>query len=300
MRRRAGRPGHGLAFVALALLTGSAAPAEQPAPSPSSVVLPERVVSLNPSLTAMLVTLGAGDRLVGVDDFSAQTEPVVAALPRVGGLYNPSLEAVAALRPDLVVLVPSAEQRDFRARLASLGVPLLELDPVSFDDVLETVETLGARVGLSERARARTDEIRRVRRAVEAACAALPRRRAVLVLQRDPTFVVGRGSFVDDMLGALGVVNLAAVFEEPYPRVTREWLIDAAPDTLIDSSRSREDAAGYWSQWPSIPAVRAGRVATLPEGLATLPGPHLDRALLTLAEAVHGPAPFAHLREPSP
>src|SRR6185295_6911539 len=96
-----------------ALLLAQAAHAgEVAAPAPA-----QRIVSMNPSLTRILVALGAGDALVGVDDFSAKAEPSVAKLPRVGGLYSPSLESVVALRPDLVVIVPSLEQRDFRTRL---------------------------------------------------------------------------------------------------------------------------------------------------------------------------------------
>jgi ABC-type Fe3+-hydroxamate transport system substrate-binding protein len=112
--------------------------------------------------------------------------------------------------------------------------------------------------------------------------------RGVLVLQREPLFVAGRGSFVDDMLRAVGVTNVAAGFAEPWPRVSREWLIAAAPELILDSSREGGDAQSYWSRWPSLPAVGASRVVRIPEGLATLPGPALDRALLVLAEAVHG------------
>jgi iron complex transport system substrate-binding protein len=263
----------------------------------------ERVVSLNPSLTAILVALGARERLVGVDDFSARDQQAVAELPRVGGLYNPSLEAVVELRPDLVVAVPSAEQRDFRARLRALGIPLLELDPLSFDDVLESVRTLGDRVGRPAAARARVEEILRVRRAVEAAAAERPRLRGVLVLQRDPLFVVGPGSFVDAMLGAVGVENLAAELPGAWPRASREWLIAAAPELLLDASEPAGKAAGtlaFWSRWPSLPAVRAGRVVPLPPGLVALPGPHLDRGLTVLFEAVHGVQAAAALAEAAP
>jgi iron complex transport system substrate-binding protein len=246
-----------------------------------------RIVSLNPSLTAILLALGARDVMVGVDDFSAHQQPAVADLPRVGGLYNPSLESVVALEPDLVVLVPSAEQRGFRERLAELAIPSLVLDPVAFDDVLASIEALGGRVGLEREARERVSRIRAARSAVETATAALTRPRTVLVLQRDPLFVVGRGSFVDEMLTAAGAANLARDFDEAWPRVSREWLLAAAPELILDSSSDPEAAASFWSRWPSLPAVREGRVVAVPEGATTLPGPYLDRALVMLAEAIH-------------
>jgi iron complex transport system substrate-binding protein len=257
-----------------------------------------RVVSMNPSLTAILVALGARDALVGVDDFSAREQPEVADLPTVGGLYNPSLEAVVALAPDLVVLVPSAEQRDFRARLTVLEIPVLEFNPVRFDEVLAAIEKLGSRVGRVEAAAARVRAIRRVRRGVEAAVREIPAVRTLLVLQRDPPFVVGRGSFVDEMIEAAGAQNVGAEFGEPYPRVTREWIIDAAPSVILDSSDDPSDAQQYWSQWPSLPAVRHARVITLSRGVATLPGPYLDRALLAITAAIHGPQVVRHLLEP--
>jgi len=244
---------------------------------------------LNPSLTAILLALGARDVLVGVDDFSHRQQPELADLPTVGGLYNPSLEALVALHPDLVVLVPSAEQRAFRQRAEELHLPLLELNPVGFDDVLASISLLGQRVGRVEAARARVAAIRRVQAQLEAATRKRPRVPVVLVLQRDPIFVAGAGSFVDDMLRSVGAVNLADEQGGPYPRVTREWLIAAQPQVLLDSAHDPEPAARYWARWPSIPAVAQHRVVALPEGVATLPGPDLDVALRTLARAVQGP-----------
>jgi cobalamin transport system substrate-binding protein len=248
---------------------------------------PRRIVSLNPSLTAILVALGAQDALVGVDSFSAREQPEVAGLPTVGGLYNPSLEAVVALAPDLVVFVPTAEQRDFQRRLAELEVGAEAFDPLSFEDVLATILRLGARVGREAAARERVAAIRTARRAAEERAAGLPRLRTVLVLQREPLFVVGRGSFVDEMLGAAGAENLGRAFSEPWPRVTQEWLLAAAPEVIIDGSDVSGDAAAYWEKWPSLPAVRGGRVVAVPQGSVALPGPWLDRSLERLAAVLH-------------
>ncbi len=277
-----GRPAAAGLLLVLALLGGASARAEVQAPA-------RRIVSLNPSLTRILVAIGAREALVGVDDFSARAEPAVAALPRVGGLYAPSLEAVVALAPDLVVLVPSVEQEGFRDRLAGLGFAVLALasDPVSFDGVLAAIETLGQRTGHEAAARARIEAIERARRTVRRATAGRARPRTVFVLQREPLFVVGRGSFLDEMIGLAGGENLGAALGEPWPRASLEWLVAQAPEVLLDSDDDAEPAAGFWSRWPSLPAVADHRVVAV-ESMVTLPGPDLDRALLRLARALHG------------
>jgi iron complex transport system substrate-binding protein len=246
-----------------------------------------RVVSLNPSLTATLVALGAGGQLVGVDDYSARQQSAVRELPAVGGLFNPSLEAILGLEPDLVVLVPSAQQRDLRARLEALGVEVLELPNITLAELLASIEALGSRVGREAEARARVREIQSAWRAAAAESAARPRVRSVLVLQRDPLYVVGRGSFIDSMLAAAGAENPANVFAEPYPRASLEWLIAAAPELILDASEDPEEPGDYWARWPSLPAVAAGRVRRIVASQVTLPGPFPERALALLAEAIH-------------
>jgi iron complex transport system substrate-binding protein len=245
----------------------------------------KRVVSLNPSLTEMLVALGAADALVGVDSFSAESQPEVKGLPTVGGLFNPSLEAVLALEPDLVVWVPGARQRDLAGRLRALDVEALELPNITLEQVLVSLETLGRRVGRERAAGTRVDEIRGAFRQVEKRSAGRPGVRAVLVLQRDPLYVVGRGSFIDEMLRTAGGENVAGSFDEPYPRVAVEWLIDAAPDVILDASEGGGDVTAHWSRWPSLPAVARGRAVALPASVMR-PGPYLDRSLHTLVSAL--------------
>lgn len=274
---RAYRLGAASAAALCVWLCASRAPAQEPA---------RRIVSLNPSLTQILLALGARDRIVGVDDFSGRLQPEVAQLPRVGGLFNPSLEAIVALEPDLVVLVPSAEQRALREQLEGLEIAVLATPNVSLEELLASIEQIGARIGRAEAARSRVDELRR---ALASAPASAPRVRAVLVLQRDPLFIAGRGSFLDALLAAAGAQNLGAVFSDPYPRVADEWLLSAAPDVILDASDDPEPAARYWTRWPSLPAVAQGRVIALAASEITMPGPHLDRALRALRRALGGP-----------
>ncbi|MEN8182005.1 MAG: helical backbone metal receptor [Myxococcota bacterium] len=269
----------------LALLAGAGCPASAAQPD-----VPPRIVSINPSLTSILIALGAGESLVGVDDYSARQQPEVADLPRVGGLHDTSLEAVAELQPDLVVLVPSVEQRDLRTGLDTLGIAHREFAPIEFEEVLDTILALGEIVSREAAASERVAEIRRTRRRIEAERRSAPLR-GVLVITRDPLFVVGPGSFIDEMLSSAGVENLGRSLVGTYPRASLEWLVAEAPELILDADGDAAGAVRFWSRWPSLPAVRSGRVVSIPQEVATLPGPHLDRGLELLARSVRGDPP---------
>ncbi len=279
IRRRAPEQWLGVALVAVLCvwLAAGRALAAEPA---------RRIVSLNPSLTQILLALGARDRIAGVDDFSGRLLPEVAELPRVGGLFNPSLEAIVALEPDLVVLVPSAEQRALREQLESLAIAVLATPNLSLEELLASIERVGAAVGREREADLR---VAKLRRALAVVPASGPRVRAVLVLQREPLFIAGRGSFLDALLGAAGAQNLGASFADAYPRVSDEWLLAAAPDVILDASADPEPAARYWARWPSLPAVADARVIALAASEVTLPGPYLERALRALRAALGRP-----------
>jgi iron complex transport system substrate-binding protein len=277
-----------VAVTTAALACGDSSSSSAPSGPAGETTGAQRIVSINPSLTAILLALGVGDRLVGVDDFSARQVQEVADLPRVGGLFNPNLEAVVALEPDAVVLVPSVEQRDFRSRLEALHIRVLTFENIHFDQVLENIARLGELVGRRVEAARRIEMIQRTRSAVASVTAERRRVRMVMVIQRDPVFIVGGGSFIDEMLSAAGADNLGSVFDVPYPRVAIEWLLAEAPDVLLDLTPEAEDPLAYWSRWPAIPAVVSRRVLRLDPERVTLPGPHLDRSLEDLAVAIHG------------
>ena len=117
---------------------------------------------------------------------------------------------------------PAARRGD---RLRGLGVEVLELPNISLAELLGSIEALGRVVERPEAAAARTGAIREAWASAERAAAGRPRPRTVLVLQRDPLYLVGRGSFLDAMLRAAGAVNLGAGFDEAYPRASLEWLL---------------------------------------------------------------------------
>lgn len=262
-----------------------------------------RLVSLNPSLTAIVERLGAAEALVGVDDYSAQITPALADRPRVGGLFDPSLEAVMALRPDRVLLVAGLEQESHAKALRQLGLEVEVFENERYEQVLANIERIGRLVGREGPAAERIGAIRALRAAVERATHGRPQPRTVIVLDRSPLYLVGAETFLDELLRAVGAVNLGAEVARGYPRGSLEWLVAAGPELVLDLSpqaelgaeAERDEAASasagalaFWARWPSLPAVKTRRVLALDATRVSLPGPDLDRALRELAVAVHG------------
>lgn len=247
-----------------------------------------RLISLNPSLTAIVFRLGAGEAIVGVDDYSARVVPEAASRPKVGGLFDPSLEAVVALRPDRVLIVAGVDQQTHAERLERLGLEVDVYQNERFDQVLGNIERLGRLLDREPEAAARIAAIRRTRRAVAVAARNRDRPETVAIVDRSPLYLVGAETFLDEMLAAVGANNLGRRLATGYPRGSIEWLIAARPELLLDMTPGAERAATYWSRWPSLPAVATGRAISLEASRVSMPGPDLDLALRQLARVVHG------------
>jgi len=281
-----------LLLVVLGVVFGNASvlaaspPGTQTGDSASGV--PLRLISLNPSLTAIVLRLGAGDSLVGVDDYSARVLPEIAELPRVGGLFDPSLESVLALRPDRVLVVAGIDQESHAERLAKLGLEVEIYQNERLDEVLENIERIGALLSREEAAADRIRAIIEMRAAVAVAAQGRERRPTLAVVTRSPLFIVGAETFLDEMLVAVGADNLGRRLAKGYPRASIEWLIGMRPELLLDLTPDTEPAREFWARWPSLPAVRANRVIDVDASQISLPGPELDQALRALAIAVHG------------
>lgn len=273
-----------LVLVSAGVATSSRAQTEGPTASgPTS-----RLISLNPSLTAIVLRLGAGDSLVGVDDYSARVLPEVADRPRVGGLFDPSLESVLALRPDRVLIVAGVDQQTHAERLTKLGLVVEIYQNERLDEVLENIERIGGLLGREQAAADRIRAILAMRAAVAAASRGRERPSTLAVVTRTPLFVVGAETFLDEMLEAVGARNLGRQLAKGYPRGSIEWLIGVRPELLLDMTPGAERSSEFWARWPSLPAVQSNRVVEVDASRISMPGPDLDEALRALAVAVHG------------
>ena len=266
-------------IVALALSVPAAALTRQHLgpPVPAQV---RRVVTLAPSLSEIVLALGAGDRLVGVTRFD--DDPRVAGVPRVGGYNDPEPETVLGLHPDLVIAQPAPENRGPVETLARIGIPV---EAFALDDLQEVegaMEQIGALLGVPDRGRALRDELERHRARVRAEAARAPRRRALLVFGLDPLVVAGPRGFAGELLRDTGAVNAAGDPERPFARMSMEAAVRAQPDVVVICGF--EPPPGR----PAIPGLPRARVETLRSTALLHPGPRLAEGLDDLVAALRG------------
>ena len=275
-------------------------PAPRKTPSPGEQKLALRIISCAPNLTELLFALGVGDQVVGVTPF-CQFPEEAKALPKLGDLMNPSLEAMVAARPDLIATVPGNRKviDFFRAR------PNVEIFEANACDTLaqieETALRLGEAVGRPAEARALVEQTRAGLDALRAETAGLRPLRVLVVLGRETggltrMTVIGGGGFVSELLETAGATNVMDPALGLYPDVSREALLRLAPDVVLemhhgeDSPAVREEIRAAWAPLAGlVPAARDGAIAVLADSHVTIPGAGLDRDARALAAAL---APF--------
>jgi iron complex transport system substrate-binding protein len=283
-----------IAILVLLVLAARAGPA--PAPAAAQAARPERIVSLVPAVTEMIYAIGDGARVAAVsnyDHFPAQ----VAKLPRVGGLLDPSVERILAIKPDLVIVY--ATQQELIERLDRAGIPYFNYQHKALSDILTTIRAIGARIGSTARAEAVAAGMERSLAEIRATTAALPHPATLLVFERDPAslrnvYASGGYGFLHDMLEIAGGRNVFAAVKQQAVQASTEMLIASRPDVIVellygDSLKNADIAKELraWDTLASVPAVRSHRISALTGDEFVVPGPRVVDATRKLARALH-------------
>src|SRR5262249_19361454 len=200
----------------------------------------KRIVSLAPSSTEIVYTIGAGELVVGVDRYS-DWPPAARALPMVGADTGPSVERILALKPDVVFTATSANPQQVAESLEHVGVKVFVSRANSLADIYGDIAAIGEVVEREAAARGVIASIQARLRAVQARVGVRPRVKALVVVATEAVMVAGRGSFIADMLEAAGGENVAGDSTQPFPIYSLERLLTRAPQVLVvggDSSRA--------------------------------------------------------------
>lgn len=283
-------PGRVRASLVLLLLLASATRVStaDDGSSPPAPAIPARIVSLAPSITETLFALGAGSRVVAVSDH-CDYPPEVTALPRVGSFNAPNVEAVLAARPDVVIGTPSPGNHENVLTLRHLGVRVEIVDPDRLAELPAVTRRIAEIAGVPEAGARLVAGMTRDLNAVRRKVAGATKPRALVLVGQDPLIAAGPKSFLGEMLTEAGAVNLAPTGES-WPRMNVEVVIAADPEVIVDCSMGTEAgtaARDYWMRFPSLTAVKNGRVYPFTAFEALRPGPRIAIALEELARLLH-------------
>lgn len=288
-------------LAAVALLTGcSPDVGPVPASHPASVVVRDdagrtvrlrtharRVISLVPSVTEAIVAMGASERLVGRTRYD--TAPEVQDLPSVGGGLDPSLEAVVALRPDLVIGWDASGYRGLRPGLEASGIPLFAVRVEDTTDVFRAFGQLGTLLGLPVSAGRAGEALRDSLAAVAAGSFPAGRPTVFFALLGDPPRTAGPRTFIAQLIRIAGGEPAFTDLAGDWPEVSLEAVLDRRPDVIVvpeSGTAGGVEALADQPGWRDLEAVRQGRVVAVPADLFNRPGPHLAVAARALERAL--------------
>jgi iron complex transport system substrate-binding protein len=258
---------------------------------------PQRIVSLLPSLAETVCELGHCGRLVGVDRYTNYPASLQ-KLPQVGGGLDPSIEAIVALKPDVVLMAKSSRAAE---RLEALGIKVMALEPKTYADVQRVMLKLGQLLELPDAQRV----WRAIDAGVSAAAQSLPEQvrgtRVYFEVNQGP-YAASEASFIGETLIRLGVKNIVPAKLGPFPKLNPEYIVRANPD-LIMVGQSSADGLTQRPGWHSIRAVRERRVCIFPAEQANVlvrPGPRMAEAARLMAQCLSDKAPQAAGVRPKP
>lgn len=249
---------------------------------------PQRIVSLLPSLAETVCELGHCGRLVGVDRYTNYPASLQ-KLPQVGGGLDPNIEAIVALKPDVVLMAKSSRAAE---RLEALGIKVMALEPKTYADVQRVMLKLGQLLEVPD--------AQRVWRAIDAGVSAAAQSMPAQVRGTRVYFEVNQGpyaaseaSFIGETLTRLGVKNIVPAKLGPFPKLNPEYIVRANPD-LIMVGQGSADGLTQRPGWHSIRAVRERRVCIFPAEQANVlvrPGPRMAEAARLMAQCLSDKAP---------
>jgi len=258
-----------------------------------------RIVSTSPGVTEILYALGLGDRVVGVTNY-CRYPAEASRKPRIGTFLEPNLEVIAALRPDLVVIIRNPV--DLAGRLKQLGLNAFEVDTLTVDGIYRATEEIAARAGAAGQGRALVASLRSALERIRRSTASGPRRPMVFIVGRTPgtlesLVAAGKASYLGELIEIAGGRNIFRDAVSAYPRVSLETILARNPEVIVDmgdfahvdrvTEQDRRRVLALWRRYPVIAAVRDRRVHAVASDIFVVPGPRMVEAARAFARMLH-------------
>lgn len=254
------------------------------------------IVSLAPNLTETIFALGEGKRVVGVGDFD-DYPPEVATLPKMGGYLDPDLEKLTLLSPALIVVPGRHEQ------VSAFGdmnkIPVLNVHMDNLETIHAGIDTIGAALGVPEKATALWTKIDSDLNALREALKPYPRKKVLIVLGRERGDLtnlqtVGGTSFLSEIVEAAGGDNIYKDAAQPYLEASKETVLLKAPDAILEIQAGKSLTSNQlqllyndWRFLDTVPAVKDGAIYFITESHAMRPGPRIADVAKIIARKLY-------------
>ncbi len=250
---------------------------------------PKRIVSLAPNLTEILFAIGAGSRVVGVSNYSDYPKAALEK-PKVGGFFNPSIEKIFALNPDLV-LVARGTPFSVINKLKSLHIQVFTSDPHTIKDIYDLILTVGKLTGNVKESLQVVQKMRSIESSIVAKVSKIPlskRKKVYVEIWNSPKMSIGKGTFIDALIKEAGGVNIAENAKGSWPIMSDEAIIKANPDVIVVLYKGSVDAIKSRPGWSNITAVKNNAIYVLNPDIFERPGPRIVQGLEKLYEIMYG------------
>lgn len=253
----------------------------------------QRIVSTSPSITETLFAMGLGPRVVGVTIY-CNYPPQVLKLPKIGTLLKPDVEAIVALRPDLVIVEKNPNH--IPEKLAGLHMRYVEYESRDLETIDAGIRAIGKAAGADAAAAKLTGDMQRVFQDARRSTVNLPKPAVAFLVghvgNRLEGLIAGAAhSYFSDLIDMAGGTNIFADSATPYPKVSLEEILSRNPDFILELSggdkAKQEDVVRLWKEHPSLRAVANGHIYPIPPGPFLIPGPRAVEAVRTLVQILH-------------
>jgi iron complex transport system substrate-binding protein len=257
---------------------------------------PQRIISMSPSITETLFALGVGDRVVGVTDFCIYPKEAC-ALPKIGGLLNPSVEAWIRLKPDLII--HQNDSHKLRVNAKNLGINTLGVSVTRLQNIFETIKTLGRALGAEPAAHALIQKLQAGIQKQKIRLQAIPKKTTLLLLNEggDPNgslYAVGRNTFLGELLELAGGGNVLTDSAINYPKVSKEYILRHSPEVIIQAGphsnftpQEKIEKLKQWQRFPTLTAVKNKTIYFVGADYILIPGPRFLNIMNHFSRVIH-------------
>lgn len=247
---------------------------------------PQRIISLAPNITEILYLLELDSKVTAVSDM-CDYPPEALQKPRVGS-FNPSVEKIISLKPDLILATTAGNRRETIRRLELLGQSVFVTSPESIEKILQSIISIGRITGKEKLAVLKAEQLNKRAKLVSSQIEGLSRPRVLYIIWHQPLMTTGGNTFLNSLIWLAGGQSISDDIKQNIALLSREEVIKRDPEVIFLPTFQNENILkDFMQKWEMLTAAQTGSVYQLNEDLLLRPGPRIIDGLELMARILH-------------